>query len=68
MHQSSGLKCLARRLARYFLRSQTAEFVINQRNYLLRRFWVSLLNSVENVREVADENTLPETSSTVKHI
>jgi hypothetical protein len=47
-----GLQCLPGLLVRQFLRGQLAEFVVDERQQLLRRVGIAPLNRRQNLRDV----------------
>src|SRR5688572_9761989 len=63
-----GLKSLAWCFARHLLRGEQPQLAVNKGHQLVGCFCVTLRHSLENVREIADEKTLPDRSSTGKRI
>ena len=53
MHERSRLKRLSRWLVRHFLRGQLAKFIVNQRQQFLGSVGVTLLDAIEDARDIA---------------
>ena len=64
MHQGGGLERVAGGFVGHLVRRQSAQFLINQRQQLIRSFGVTLLDGFENTRDVGHAlQSSPETTA-----
>jgi hypothetical protein len=68
MNQRCGLKGLAGRFAGHLLSVEPPQFVAHQRHQFLGRLGIALLDSLENVREVANGKILADTNPVGKRV
>src|SRR5436190_18935627 len=53
MNERSRLQGLVRTLLRHFRGGELAQFVVHERQQLIRSLWVALLSCLENARDIA---------------